>query len=610
MESEYSVYRYDKLDSPAVTAGSHAILIGTQDGLFPEMGSALPGEMGGLWAGEKKLCDGFFIAIDDVPLRCCDAFEADPASCSFHYRMQEQGLHVVRRQFVPDGVPGCVVELTCENLTGAPRAVEVSFTVRTEILTVAAARGEDDLELGRDVGEYDERAQAFFARESRNPWHVVWGADADSRALAADLPGEVYGFGNTRGKGVNGRLFYRLRVGAHAQAGMRLFIAGGYAARSQAEDALAALRERAGTLYREKAERVGALMARGRAELPDKRLARCFNWAKVYAEWLTSAVGAAGRLGRALCCDLTENPMLFGPGWAQAVAGLLPIGMSDLAGDVLLTAARLCEREQLPPGRVPLLASPDGRVLDVGTLRESAQFVAAVCETLRYGGDRALAERLLPQTGLCMSALRRATRGFESVPPELLADVCAAVTAQAFILRATGADASEWEAIASRLPEPPEGEPGASLAQTAAWHGRCAHVERLIGCLRRMADAGLPGLPGALRGENDAPDVMLTPLAIAGFVWPLARDLFGLRPDALEKTIDFAPHTPIGWAGWKLTRLPIGGAGFDVTSERVSPSRARYTIRASEPGWRVTLRADGEERTLPIDGELAVELED
>ena len=149
MRSDYRVYRYDRLDAPVVTAGSSAVLIGAQNGLFPDMGLAVPGEMGGLWAGEKKVCDGFFLAIDDVPLTQADACEIHPVVTAFHYRMQKQQLHVVRRQFIPDGVGGCVVELMIENLKNAPRMVEVSFTVRTDILTAAAARGEDGAELGR-----------------------------------------------------------------------------------------------------------------------------------------------------------------------------------------------------------------------------------------------------------------------------------------------------------------------------------------------------------------------------------------------------------------------------------------------------------------------------
>ena len=60
MRSDYRVYRYEHLEAPVVIAGSAAVLIGAQNGLFPDMGYAVPGEMGGLWAGEKKVCDGFF----------------------------------------------------------------------------------------------------------------------------------------------------------------------------------------------------------------------------------------------------------------------------------------------------------------------------------------------------------------------------------------------------------------------------------------------------------------------------------------------------------------------------------------------------------------------
>ena len=72
------------------------------------------GEMGGLWP-EKKVCDGFFLAVDDVPLTQADTC-IHPVVTAFHYCMQKERLHVVRRQFIPDGVSGCVIELTIENL--------------------------------------------------------------------------------------------------------------------------------------------------------------------------------------------------------------------------------------------------------------------------------------------------------------------------------------------------------------------------------------------------------------------------------------------------------------------------------------------------------------
>ncbi|MDR0844670.1 MAG: hypothetical protein LBN71_05565, partial [Tannerella sp.] len=36
-------------DKPYLTAGDKAYVIGTQDGLFPDMGGHLRGEMGGIW---------------------------------------------------------------------------------------------------------------------------------------------------------------------------------------------------------------------------------------------------------------------------------------------------------------------------------------------------------------------------------------------------------------------------------------------------------------------------------------------------------------------------------------------------------------------------------
>lgn len=60
MRSDYRVYRYEHLEAPVVTAGSAAVLIGAQNGLFPDMGYAVPGEMGGLWAAKERSATASF----------------------------------------------------------------------------------------------------------------------------------------------------------------------------------------------------------------------------------------------------------------------------------------------------------------------------------------------------------------------------------------------------------------------------------------------------------------------------------------------------------------------------------------------------------------------
>ncbi len=608
MLSNYRVYRYDKLDSPSVTAGDAAVLIGAQSGRFPDLGYTIPGEMGGLWAGERKVCDGFFFAIDDVPLETADACEVHPVSTSFHYRMQAEALHVVRRQIIPDGVSGCVVELTIENLRNVPRMAEVSFTVRTEVLTVAAAKGEDGLELGRDVAEYDEKTQAFYARDSRNPWHAVWGAEKPHRVLHADLPRQVYGFGNSLGKGVNGRLFYRLRIPASGQATMRLFVLGGYPSRSRAEDALAMLREKAEALIAAKQARVAKMMGESDATLPDAQMERCFNWAKIYCDDMTRALP---RGGCAMLVDLPEHMTLFGEGFAPAMGALLPMGGAKKVQEMLRTLVRLSEEAQLAPGRLARCVTLGGKVVSAGTAKESAQFVDLVRRVLLWTGDKAFAMDMLSATGLCVSYLRRFTRSFEDVQSDIRAELRRALTAQAYILRMAGADDSAMLAAADKISEQPLPETleaDTPLSHQAMWHAQKDHVEQMVGCLKRMASMGAPGLPGALRGENDEPGAILTARAAAGFVWPMMEGLFGIHPDAYEKKIAFAPHVPIGWDGWKLDNLIVGGAKVSLAAERVSPSRVKYTVLIDEDGW--TLSAMGQAYTLVANVPLALEMGD
>ena len=120
--------------------------------------------------------------------------------------------------------------------------------------------------------------------------------------------------------------------------------------------------------------------------------------------------------------------------------------------------------------------------------------------------------------------------------------------------------------------------------------------------------AGAPGMPGAMKAEENG--VLLSARSAAGFVWPMTQSLFGFEPDAAKKMIAFRPHTPIGWDGWKLENVAIGSAVLSFESERISPSQCRYTIRCSEPGWKVTLREKGEEKTIELGCEMTLTMGD
>jgi hypothetical protein len=76
-----------------------------------------------------------------------------------------------------------------------------------------------------------------------------------------------------------------------------------------------------------------------------------------------------------------------------------------------------------------------------------------------------------------------------------------------------------------------------------------------------------------------------------GIVLPLIQHVFGIQPDAMNKTIVFDPHLPTGWEDMSIEDLPVG-------TNLVSFSRAKtdrgieYGLEAKENGWHFALRGE------------------
>jgi glycogen debranching enzyme len=74
-----------------------------------------------------------------------------------------------------------------------------------------------------------------------------------------------------------------------------------------------------------------------------------------------------------------------------------------------------------------------------------------------------------------------------------------------------------------------------------------------------------------------------------GIVLPLIQHVFGIQPDAVNKTVVFDPHVPESWENISIDDLPVG-------SNLVSFSRTRadrgveYAIHARESGWTFVLK--------------------
>jgi hypothetical protein len=74
-----------------------------------------------------------------------------------------------------------------------------------------------------------------------------------------------------------------------------------------------------------------------------------------------------------------------------------------------------------------------------------------------------------------------------------------------------------------------------------------------------------------------------------GIVVPLIEHVFGIRPDAGNKTIVFEPHLPAGWENISIEDLPIGANLISFSRTRTGKG-VIYDIESKEHGWSLILK--------------------
>jgi glycogen debranching enzyme len=109
------------------------------------------------------------------------------------------------------------------------------------------------------------------------------------------------------------------------------------------------------------------------------------------------------------------------------------------------------------------------------------------------------------------------------------------------------------------------------------------YVDRIVQTFNRVS----PGSISEMMPDHGCFTIAWTSY---GIVLPLIEHVFGIQPDAVNKTIVFDPHLPTGWEAISIEDLPVG-------TNLVSFSRTRtdrgiqYDIKAKENGWRFVLKA-------------------
>jgi hypothetical protein len=81
-----------------------------------------------------------------------------------------------------------------------------------------------------------------------------------------------------------------------------------------------------------------------------------------------------------------------------------------------------------------------------------------------------------------------------------------------------------------------------------------------------------------------------------GIVLPLVEHVFGIQPDAPNKTVVFEPHLPTGWEDMSIEDLPVGANLVSFARARTD-NGVEYRIEGKERGWRFVLKTEQEPGT-------------
>ncbi len=383
------------LQSPYVTAGDRAYLVGHQDGSFPELGWHIPGEMGGLWSHPIKLLDGFELSLsiggEAIPADGLRRFVNYPMANVLFWEAAAHPLRLTRLQFVPDGQPGLVVEAAFENTGSEPLPLEVVLTTHADLRPTWLGE-ETGMHDTPDYATYDDSLGGWIVQDSANPWFAAYGSDRLPTAHASSHDNPY------AGQGVSASLSYRLDIPPGGRQSLRVAFAGSMQSGQAARQTVATLLEQAPGLLAEKRDRYAGLAGRSKLKVPDTDLETTFEWLKYNADWMVRTVPG---LGTGISAGIPDYPWWFGADSEYALQGYMAVGQTTPVFETISLLDSVSEAVN-GNGRIIHEMSTNGKVFNPGNINETPQFASLVWQVYRWSGDRAFLERTFPtvQKGL------------------------------------------------------------------------------------------------------------------------------------------------------------------------------------------------------------------
>jgi hypothetical protein len=98
-------------------------------------------------------------------------------------------------------------------------------------------------------------------------------------------------------------------------------------------------------------------------------------------------------------------------------------------------------------------------------------------------------------------------------------------------------------------------------------------------------------LPGSISEMMPDYGCFVQAWTMYGVVVPLVENVFGVKPDAPNKTVVFEPQLPSGWEDMSIEDLPVG-TNLISFSRTETGEGIQYRIDAQQSGWSFVLKGD------------------
>lgn len=375
-----------------LTAGDKTYIIGTQDGNFPDLGSHVTGEMGGVWNHLIKLLDGFWVRVYDVGenpvwLEQAKNYTSYPYGSEFIYSPVLDGIEVSRFQFCPQGRNGVVVTYTLKNQSDRDRELAFDFIAKTDLSPVWSSE-QIGLRNAGDTISWNVQQSVFEASDMENSWYVVWGTNEKPIEYSLDVSTYV----NTAGLGKSASSTYKLLLKKGEEREISFVIAGSKNEKSEALTCYEDIFHHKSELLKQKKSFYTHILERGRITIPDKRLQEVYNWCKVNTEWL---VADLDNVGRFLGAGAVEYQWLFGCDNSYALQGVVAAGDHRLAEETLTVIKNMSEKAN-GNGRILHEMAFNAYVSHKGNTQETAHFIVAVWDVFKWTGNKAFLADMYP----------------------------------------------------------------------------------------------------------------------------------------------------------------------------------------------------------------------